>query len=54
MTDLLKRFTQDTSGATAVEYGLIAGMISILTVSTMSAVGVNVNAALARFAPALG
>ena len=29
MTNLLSRFAKDESGATAIEYGLIAGFVSI-------------------------
>lgn len=29
MTNLIKRFTNDESGATAIEYGLIAGLIAV-------------------------
>ena len=39
MRGLLKRFAQDASGATAVEYGLIAAGISIAIASVVSAIG---------------
>lgn len=29
MTNLIKRFMNDESGATAIEYGLIAGLIAV-------------------------
>lgn len=29
MTNLIKRFKNDESGATAIEYGLIAGLIAV-------------------------
>jgi pilus assembly protein Flp/PilA len=32
MTKLLKRFSQDESGATAIEYGLIAALIALAIV----------------------
>jgi len=38
---LLTRFVQDESGATAVEYSLIAVFISIAAISGMSALGVT-------------
>ena len=41
---MLKRFAQDTSGATAIEYGLIAGLISVVIIGTLSAVGGNLKA----------
>ena len=36
MTNLIKRFVQDDSGATAIEYGLIAAGISVAQVSAAS------------------
>ncbi len=36
---MLKEFLLDESGATAIEYGLIAGLISIAIVSGASAFG---------------
>ncbi|MEQ8434149.1 MAG: Flp family type IVb pilin [Oceanicaulis sp.] len=35
----LKRFLADESGATAIEYGLIAGMIALVIVGAISALG---------------
>lgn len=42
MTGLLKRFLQDESGATAIEYGLIAGGIFVAIVAAVSDVGTAV------------
>jgi pilus assembly protein Flp/PilA len=39
MTNLIKRFADDESGATAIEYGLIAGLISIVVIATLGPVG---------------
>ena len=39
MTKLLKRFTQDESGATAIEYGLICALIFIVILSAVTAFG---------------
>ena len=33
------RFLKDESGATAIEYGLIAGLISIVIITTITMVG---------------
>ena len=41
MTNLMKRFAQDESGATAIEYGLIAAGISVVIIGAVSAVGSN-------------
>jgi len=39
----LVRFGKDQSGATAIEYGLIAAGISIAIVATVNAIGTNLN-----------
>lgn len=39
MSDRLKRFILDDSGATAIEYGLIAGLIAIALILGATAVG---------------
>jgi pilus assembly protein Flp/PilA len=36
---LLKRFQDDTSGATAIEYALIAGLISIVIIGAATSIG---------------
>ena len=41
MNNLMKRFAQDESGATAIEYGLIAAGISVVIIGAVSAVGSN-------------
>jgi len=38
----VSRFAADTSGATAIEYALIAGSVSIVIVAAVSLVGTNV------------
>ena len=40
---MLKRFWQDKSGATAIEYALIAGFVSIIIVVAVRQVGTNLN-----------
>jgi pilus assembly protein Flp/PilA len=42
MRTALKRFLCDRSGATAIEYGLLAGLIALALVGTFSVVGNNV------------
>jgi pilus assembly protein Flp/PilA len=37
----LKRFLNDESGATAIEYGLIAALISVFAIAAMKTVGTN-------------
>ena len=38
------RVLRDRSGATAIEYGLIAALIAVAAVATMSTVGTNLSA----------
>jgi pilus assembly protein Flp/PilA len=39
MTNLLKRFLKDESGATAIEYGLIAAGISVAIIAVVQGLG---------------
>ncbi len=43
MTNLLKRFKNDESGATAIEYGLIAALIALAIVVGAGAVGTSLD-----------
>jgi pilus assembly protein Flp/PilA len=43
MTNLVSRFVKDESGATAIEYALIAGGISIVIVAAVNLVGTSLN-----------
>lgn len=36
---MIKRFWKDTSGTTAIEYGLIATLIAVAIIGSVSAVG---------------
>ena len=44
MRSVIRRFVCDTSGATAIEYCLIAGLVSILIVTGATAIGTKLNA----------
>ena len=39
MTTLFSRFMNDESGATAIEYGLIAALISVVIIGTLTSLG---------------
>ena len=39
MRQLLSRFLADQSGATAIEYGLIAALISVAAIAAMTGIG---------------
>jgi pilus assembly protein Flp/PilA len=41
MTNLFSRFIRDESGATAIEYGLIAALVSVVIIGALTAVGGN-------------
>lgn len=41
--NMFKRFLKDESGATAIEYGLIAALIAVAIVGTLSSIGGNLN-----------
>lgn len=43
MFQTISRFIRDESGATVIEYGLIAALISVSAISTMQAVGGQVD-----------
>jgi pilus assembly protein Flp/PilA len=41
MKTLFTRFANDESGATAIEYGLIAALISVVIITAVTTVGTN-------------
>ena len=43
MTNILRRFIRDESGATAIEYGLIAAGISIAIIAVVFTLGGQLN-----------
>jgi pilus assembly protein Flp/PilA len=43
MTSLVLRFLKEESGATAIEYGLIAAGISVVIIATVNALGTKLN-----------
>ncbi|GGF93277.1 MULTISPECIES: Flp family type IVb pilin [Rhizobium] len=45
MTKIFARFRKDESGATAIEYGLIAALISVAIIAGASTLGNTLNAA---------
>lgn len=44
LTKLGAKFLGDDSGATAIEYAIIAGMLSIVILTAVTSVGTSVNA----------
>lgn len=49
----LSRFLVDESGATAIEYGLIAALISIVIIGAVSLIGSRLNSKFSTVASAL-
>ena len=43
MTAMLKKFIADESGATAIEYGLIAAGISLAIIAVINGLGAKLN-----------
>ena len=43
MFDLVSKFTKDESGATAIEYGLIAALVAVAAIVGMTALGTSLN-----------
>jgi len=44
MTKLFTRYAKDESGATAIEYGLIAALISVVIIGVLSTIGTKLTA----------
>lgn len=51
---LIARFKKDESGATAIEYGLIAGLISVVIILAVTAAGDGLMETFWDIAEALG
>ena len=43
MKNLIARFVKDESGATAIEYGLIAALIAVAAIAAFQLVGTNLS-----------
>lgn len=43
MTNLIQRFWNDEEGATAIEYGLIAGLVAVGLVVALTALGTDLS-----------
>jgi pilus assembly protein Flp/PilA len=53
MTKLFTRFLKDESGATAIEYGLIAALISVALITGATAIGNSLNATFSKVSTTL-
>src|ERR1017187_6060112 len=53
MTNLVKRFAKDETGATAIEYGLIAAGISVAIIAVVQGLGTNLTATFQKVSTAV-
>ena len=53
MKKLLTRFAKDESGATAIEYGLIAAGVSVAIITVVKGVGTSLNATFSSVSTAV-
>ena len=54
MKNLFSRFLKDESGATAIEYGLIAALIAVAIIGGAGALGTNINGKFQEVADSVG
>ncbi len=54
MKNLMTRFAKDESGATAIEYGLIAALIAVVCITIWTQVGTSLIARFTQVNTALG
>ncbi|GAA2826567.1 pilus assembly protein Flp/PilA [Aminobacter aminovorans] len=53
MSNLIARFVKDESGATAIEYGLIATLIALAIITAATSVGTQLSSRFSAVATAL-
>jgi pilus assembly protein Flp/PilA len=53
MTSLLKRFVAKDGGATAIEYAMIASLISVLIVTAVTTIGTSLSSIFATVSAGL-
>jgi pilus assembly protein Flp/PilA len=53
MSILFERFIRDEGGATAIEYALIAGFVSIVIVTAVNSLGTTLNGTFTTVSTAL-
>ena len=50
MTKFVSRFLKNESGATAIEYGLIAALLAVVVIGAVTAVGNNLSGTFTNIA----
>ena len=53
MTNFIKNFLQDEEGATAIEYGLIAGLIAVVIIAAVTALGTEIKTVFEKIGTAI-
>jgi len=53
MKQLLRRFANDDEGAALVEYGMLVGLIAVICIVAVTALGTEVSTAFSTIASAL-
>jgi pilus assembly protein Flp/PilA len=51
--NLISRFVRDESGATAIEYGLIAALIAVVIITAVTTIGTDLKATFTSVATGL-
>jgi pilus assembly protein Flp/PilA len=54
MKTQLQQFWHDEDGATAIEYGLIAGLIAVAIIGVLTALGTNLDGMFTKISNAIG
>ncbi|MEI9990711.1 MAG: Flp family type IVb pilin [Rhizomicrobium sp.] len=54
MNNLFARFVRDESGATAIEYGLIAALIAVVIIGAIQVVGTDLSTTFKTIGDKLG
>ncbi|GJD44612.1 hypothetical protein AFCDBAGC_2479 [Methylobacterium cerastii] len=54
MKTMFKKFASDESGATAIEYGMIAALIAVVIIGTLKVIGTKLNGAFTNISTQLG
>ncbi|MCS6627558.1 Flp family type IVb pilin [Roseibacterium beibuensis] len=53
MKKFISKFMSDESGATAIEYGLIAALIAVVIIAAVTALGTNISTAFTDVSDAI-
>ena len=54
MTELFRKLAKDCSGPTAIEYGLIAALIAVVTIAGLTTLGTTLNSRYNSIATKVG